>query len=202
MFAWLLGGDPMNKIISIALLFGGIVAFSGSPGHTTIASSLAGELKLAAAPEIQSTPKPTMEVSLIKEFPAAEEKRVFQFQTVNGISLDDSPATVVEKLGKPLTKSKDAFLAEIEVFVYPEMNIGFSSGSIDYVEVLASSGTASIDGTQITIGLEAMKKAFGEPNFVAEDGITFQRNQAVIKIFTDMETKKVTSIHYFHNSNV
>jgi hypothetical protein len=187
----------MNKIISIVLLLSGIAFFGGVLGQTT----LTGELKLAAAPEIQSTPTPLIEVSLVKEHPAAQGNKIFHFQTVNGISLDDTPTTVIEKLGKPLSKNKDPFFGELEVYAYPEMNIGYSNGVIDYVEVLVSAGTANIDGTTLAIDIESMKKTLGDPSFVAEDGIVFQRKDAFIKIFTDMETKKVTSIHYYHHSN-
>jgi hypothetical protein len=191
----------MNKIISIALLLGGIALLGGSLGQTTIASSGAGELKLAAAPEIQSTPSPLIEVNLVKEHPTAEGNKTFHFQTVNGISLDDTPTTVIEKLGKPLSKNKDPFFGEMEVYVYPGMNIGFSYEVIDYVEVLVTAGTANIDGITLPIELEGMKKALGDPSFIAEDGVAFQRKEAFVKIFTDMETKKVTSIHYYHHSN-
>jgi hypothetical protein len=191
----------MNKIISIALLLSGITLLGGSLGQTTIASSLTDEMKLAATPEIQSTPSPINEISLVEEHPMAETKKIFHFQTVNGISLDDSPVTITKKLGKPLSKNKDPFFGELEIYTYPKMNIGFSNGNIDYVEVLASAGTANIDGVNLPIELEGMKKALGDPSFVAEDGIAFQRKEAFIKIFTDMETKQVTSIHYYHHSN-
>jgi hypothetical protein len=191
----------MNKIISIALLIGGISLLGGSLSQTTKASSWAGELKLAAAPEIQSTPPPSIEVDGGPKDPVRETNKTFLFQTVNGISLDDSPTTVIEKLGKPLSKNKDPFFGELEIYAYPQMNIGFSDANIDYVEVLVSAGTANIDGINLPIDLVGMKKALGEPSFVAEDGIGFQRKDAFVKIFTDMETKKVTSIHYYHHSN-
>jgi hypothetical protein len=82
------------------------------------------------------------------------------------------------------------------------MNIGFSNGIVDYVEVLVNAGTAKIDGVQVPIEVDGMKKALGEPDFVAEDGFVFQRKQAIVKLFTSMETGEVTSIQFYDRSTV
>jgi hypothetical protein len=121
---------------------------------------------------------------------------------VNGISLNDDVKAVINKLGQPLSKGKDPFFTEMEVYAFPKMNIGFSDGTVNYVEVLVAVGTVNIDGVSIPIEQEALKNALGEPDFIAEDGIVFQRNAALIKLFKDVETHEVTSLHYYHHSNI
>jgi hypothetical protein len=127
---------------------------------------------------------------------------VFRFDYVNGISLYDNVKAVTDKLGKPLSKGRDPNFGELEVYAYPEMNIGFSDGIVSYVEVLVSAGTVNIDGISILINEEDLKKALGEADYVAEDGIVFQRKEALIKLFTSMDTQKVTSLHYYHYSDI
>lgn len=90
----------------------------------------------------------------------------------------------------------------MEVYAYAKMNIGFSDGVVSYVEVLAAAGTANIDGIPVQISEDGLKKALGEPDFIASDGIVFQRSQAFVKLFTDMDTHEVTAIHYYHHSNI
>jgi hypothetical protein len=205
--------NHMIKIIPIALLLSGLIFFGGSLDKATTASSFSKEFKLSTSLEIQSAHAVQENLSLIPPLvmeesspavapPPKEDKRQFRFEMVNDISLQDDVNAVIAILGKPLSKQKDPFLSELEIYAYPKMNIGFSNGIVDYVEVLVTAGTAKIDGVQVPIEVEGMKKALGEPDFVAEDGIVFQRKQAFIKLFTSMETGEVTSIQFYNRSNI
>jgi hypothetical protein len=203
----------MIKIIPIVLLFGGLTFFGGSIDKSTADSSFSKEFKPSKSLEIQSAhavqenlamhPPLVMEDSSSAVMPPPKkDKKQFRLETVNDISLHDDVKAVITILGKPLSKQKDPFFSELEIYAYPKMNIGFSNGIVNYVEVLVTAGTAKIDGVEVPIEVDGMKKALGEPNFVAEDGIVFQRNQALVKLFTSMETGEVTSIQFYHQSSV
>jgi hypothetical protein len=193
----------MNKIIPIVLLFGGLTVFSGLIGKA-VTTPAAQMTVMSASSTIESKQAATSDVTQtqIAHQTHNNMKKEFDFNNVNGISLNDNVKTVIDKLGQPLSKEKDAFTPEIVVYAYPKMNIGFSDGIVSYVEVLAAAGTVKIDGISIPIKPEGLKNAMGEPDFVAEDGIVFQRNVALVKLFTDMETHEVTSLQYYHHSNI
>jgi hypothetical protein len=190
----------MNKIIPIVLLFGGLSIFSSSMEKAFTKGSAPMEYKSTITSSSMMESKQTGITSIIQSVPAP--KKQFYLENVNGISLYDDVKAVIDKLGKPLSKGKDPNFAELEVYAYPEMNIAFSDGIVNYVEVLVTAGTVKIDGVPIPIEPESLKKALGEPDFVAEDGIVFQRNAALVKLFTDIKTHDVTSIHYYHHSNI
>jgi len=123
------------------------------------------------------------------------------FATVNGITLYDNQETIVMKLGEPDFVEVDPLIKDLVIYQYPAMNICFYSGELNYVEVLPEGGTIKIDDAIIPIRLVDLKKALGKPDFIAEDGIVFQRNDAVIKIFID-DTEEVIAIDYYHISSI
>jgi hypothetical protein len=209
----------MIKIIPIVLLFGGLTIFSYSTDKTVTTVSSTTEYKQAITslsmletkqadtlPNIQDEQLIRANLDKVRPVeetkPPVDTKKEFKFENVNGISLYDDVKAVIDKLGQPLSKRNDPMFAELEVYAFPEMNIGFSDGIVNYVEVLAAAETVNIDGVSIPIDQEGLKNALGEPDFVAEDGIVFQRNAALIKLFKDIETHEVTSIHYYHHSNI
>jgi hypothetical protein len=190
----------MNKIIPIVLIFGGLTISSRSieKAFTKVSTPMEYKSTIRSSSSMESKQtsiSPITQSALVK-------KKEFYLENVNGISLYDDMKAVIDKLGKPISKGKDPYSAELEVFAYPEMNIGFSDGIVNYVEVLVTAGTVNIDGVSIPIEQESLKNALGEPDFVAEDGIVFQRNAALVKLFTDIKTHEVTSIQYFHYSNI
>ncbi|MDB5055439.1 MAG: hypothetical protein JWM44_3489 [Bacilli bacterium] len=132
---------------------------------------------------------------------ADESNQAFQLTSVNGISLNDTKKTIVEKKGKPLSITKDPYMPELETYEYPQMKVGFSDGTVDFVEISAAAGIIQIDDTPIPSTIEDIKKALGEPDYVAEDGIVFQRKDALLKLFIDSVTLKLSSIDYYQISD-
>ncbi|MEX2461457.1 MAG: hypothetical protein WD469_09230 [Paenibacillaceae bacterium] len=189
----------MNKILPIILLFGSLTIFSGVLGRafttpSTLEDTKPNQVISSFVKFRDADPSPT---SLSAEF-----KNKVHLDSVNGITLTDDVNVVIDKLGQPVSKETDPFIAEMEVYVYPNMNIGFSDGIVSYVEVLVTAETIKIEGIPVPIGKEGLIKALGEPDFVAADGIVFQWNEAFIKLYTDMETHEVTAIHYFHHADI
>ncbi len=130
---------------------------------------------------------------------AEAAKPDFKLQTVNGISLYDTPSIVARKLGEPERITADPYLKELLIYQYPNMNVVFSGGIVYSVEIAGDSKTLLLDGVEIPATIEAVKGALGQPDYVTEDGIVFERNEALLKLFIDSETQKLTSIHYFHS---
>jgi hypothetical protein len=186
----------MNKLVPIALLFGGLTIFSHSFENAFTTSKQMPATAKTVMKSLQAS-----STTNSPQFNIADLHKEFNLENVNGISLTDDVKAVTDKLGQPLSKAKDPDIAEMEVYTFPEMNIGFSDGIVSYVEVLVTAGTINIDGVSIPINQEALINALGEPDFVAEDGIVFQRHSALVKLFTDMETHEVTAIHYYHYSS-
>jgi hypothetical protein len=166
--------DNMNSIIG--LLIGCIALFVSMP---------ATDLTNAVSVNVVAEPQQT------------EVQPDFLFLKVNHITLCDDQKTVIEKLGQPDSIKQDPDINGSEVYEYPGMNIGLYNGMLEYLAVAANSGTIQIDDTTIRMILGDLKKALGDPDFVASDGIVYQHNENVIKIFIDESTQEVTSIHYF-----
>lgn len=198
------------------LLFGGLIIFSGVLDKAFTATSIADnkprpEITIQIKPVVSSHSNPNANViqAELKQIepvqtiePQLKPVRKLLLENVNGITLTDDMKTVIKKKGQPLSKVKDPFLSEMEVYAYPQMNIAFSDGIVSYVEILVAAGTANIDGIPIEISEKGLKNILGEPDFVASDGLVFQRNQSYIKLFTDMDTHEVTAIHYYHHANI
>lgn len=207
----------MKKLIFIMLLFGGLTIFSGTiekaltatiSSKPTTATINVTDHKQASNPNqkanIQNSLITAADIDIKQptEEQQSQATPKFKLDNVNGIALTDDIKTVTDKLGQPLSVEKDPDLVELEVYIYPKMNIGFSDGIVSYVEVLALEGAASIDGVSVPITKLGLMEALGEPDYVAEDGIVFQRKSSLVKLFTDMETEEVTAIHYYHRSGV
>ncbi|GGG56966.1 hypothetical protein [Paenibacillus radicis (ex Gao et al. 2016)] len=132
----------------------------------------------------------------------ASKGESYPLLSVNGLTLDDDPATVEEKLGKPLNVTQDEWLAELQIYDYTGMDIAFRDGWLDYVEIAGDAEQLRIDGNELPATETAIREALGEPDFIAEDGIVFQRNEALLKLFIDPDTGKLKSIAYYHIASV
>ncbi|MFX3634372.1 MAG: hypothetical protein ACE3L7_23800 [Candidatus Pristimantibacillus sp.] len=174
----------MKNIILISCLLGGIVV-----------SQVPTASMILPIDEVQASSSPTVHAD-------STTNDELDLQTVNDLTLYDNTAVVLEKMGRPEKISRDDWFDEIMIYEYPEMNIAFRDGIIEYVDVRKTAETISIDESVIPATIEALKKALGQPDYVAEDGIVFQRNEALLKLFIDPETGELDSISYYHLSSV
>ncbi|WP_053372338.1 hypothetical protein [Paenibacillus sp. FJAT-27812] len=201
----------MRNMMIIGCLIGSIFAFNSDYGKvtntyslSTSASKVMAEASAKAADEMVSASMPPSTVTEVtyasNDASAANEAtQSFALQTVNGITLYDDPSSVTKKLGEPKRISEDPHLKELKIYEYPNMNVVFSDGMVNFVEITEGSKSFLIDGVEIPATIEAVKEALGEPDYFTEDGIAFERNEAVLKLFVDTDTQKLTSIHYFYS---
>jgi len=201
----------MKTFIIIGCLIGGIFAYTGDIGQVTATYSPvtnSSPVKAIKAEEAtheiviaSASPSTVTEVTYAAvATPVVKAKEPkFTLQTVNGITLYDDPSRVIQKLGKPKSKTVDPDLADLITYEYPNMNIIFSGDFIQSVEMADNTKTLLIDGSEVAATVDAVKDALGEPDYVTEDGIVFERDEALLKLFIDADTQKLTSIHYFHS---
>lgn len=201
----------MKNFILIGCLIGSIFTFTEDSGHKTATFPLItgsipvkAEISVDTANKIRFTPMSLPAAT--ENIKATEEsnglktvKQKFAFQTVNGISLYDDPSSVIDKLGEPAFITEDPHIPGIEIYQYPNMNVVFSDGIVNFVEIMDGTKTLQLDGIEIPATIEALEAALGHPDYITEDGIVFERNEALLKLFIDADTKKLTSIHYFHS---
>ncbi len=132
---------------------------------------------------------------------ATAEPAAFKLDTVCGISLYDSRDDVIAKLGEPSDIEKDEFFADLEIYRYEGLRVAFAGDFIQYVDIDPAHGL-DIDGKPVEATREALVKALGEPDYKAEDGLVFQRDEALLKLFLDPQTGKPQAVSYYHIATV
>ncbi|MFC5404718.1 hypothetical protein [Cohnella soli] len=176
----------MKVVMIIGYLVGSIFSLTGDFGEGT--GGIEGTNIMTTAYVTPSTE--TIEMK--------QSRQQFKLQTVNGISLYDDPSSVIAKIGEPDFVTEDEYFKGVIIFHYPGMNVIFSDNILDYVEVLEGATTLLIDDIPVPATVENLKAALGEPDYITEDGIVFERDQALLKIFIDADSNKLKSITYFH----
>jgi hypothetical protein len=196
-------------IVWTGLSYGGDASYEASPVAVEAQASVAHmetqpadtTLAALASPDPTSSPLQSPTPSITPAPAPSAVQTIYNLQSVDGISLTFDQEDVVEQLGAPVQITNDEFTVQFQIYHYPEMKIGFSEGYVDYVKVLASAGTISIDGQVIPMTVEALVHELGNPDFTAEDGLVFKGPRAVVKVFVDTETRSITSVDYFHRTS-
>jgi hypothetical protein len=89
------------------------------------------------------------------------------FHTLNGISLDDTRADVLKKLGKPLRVKEDMLLLSTE-YHYPDVVVGLREGIVSYVHVDSAAGRIKVNDKWLPLKRQTLDKALGGSQFTAE----------------------------------
>ncbi|MGO4547899.1 hypothetical protein AB4Z29_24190 [Paenibacillus sp. 2TAB23] len=204
----------MKNFILIGCLIGGIVAYSGNLAPIASSYKQAMVTNAVEAPssvqsvheiEIASMPPATVANTTYSEEATKVKEAVkpsFKLQSVNDITLFDDPSAVIKKLGKPEQIVEDPYLNELYTYQYPNMAIVFSDGMLYSLEIPENAQTIIIDGIQLAATIKALEEALGQPDYETEDGIVFERGDALLKLFIDVDSNKLTSIHYFHRASM
>ncbi|WP_336771195.1 hypothetical protein [Paenibacillus sp. MMO-58] len=179
--------------------------------NTFIACYLAGGIIGVVPLAYMSLPHPVHELQTTATASASEWATVshadyttsdFKLQSVNGLSLYDDKITARRMLGEPIRVTQDEWLTEMETYEYPNMDIVFRDGIMDEIKVSGSASTIWIDDEEIPVSIEALIEALGEPDYKAEDGIVYERQENVLKLFINYDTGTLESIAYYHISSV
>lgn len=159
-----------------------------------IISYLLGNLVTPVQPDI-----PSSDATL--ESDAFTSTYTYNLHSINHISLNDSIHDVEDEIGKPNAIEKDEYLPDTEFYVYDNMIVTFQDGSVESVEIVDIRNPIIIDGISIPASLEQLSTALGGPDYIAEDGIVFQCNEALLKLFIHEDTGLLERIAYYHISS-
>ncbi|ANF98262.1 hypothetical protein AR543_21200 [Paenibacillus bovis] len=117
------------------------------------------------------------------------------YHTLNGVSLSDSRAELLDKKGEPLRQVKtDAGYTEYE---YDDVKVGMMGNHIYYVSVPAHAGSLTLDGHSLRLNKQAITSELGEPDFTAEDGEGYNNDFYAFKVFTKPGTDEIVSADIF-----
>lgn len=125
----------------------------------------------------------------------------FTLESVGGITLYDTRDTVTSKLGEPEAIERDELWPGLEVYRYRDLHVAFYEEQLQYVDVPLAEELL-IDGVSVPMTEEAFRDRLGEPDFMADDGVVFQRGEAVLKLFIDYEANKPLYVSYYHIATV
>lgn len=118
--------------------------------------------------------------------------------SVNHITLYDDVAVVIEKKGAPNDVTIDPYFEEYVTLTYSDMEISFRDNAIQQIQIGHREETLFLGGTEVQATVEAIRSALGEPDYVAEDGLVFQRKEALLKLYINQESGKLETITYYH----
>src|SRR5690606_36108579 len=121
---------------------------------------------------------------------------------VEGISLYDTPTDIISKLGEPLKLTTDSFFTDMTIYEYEHITIGFYDQQLEYVETVDASKGITIDGHAVALTEQDLIHWLGEPDYIAEDGIVFQRGEALLKLFIDEQSGAPLYASYYHIASV
>ncbi|WP_019637572.1 hypothetical protein [Paenibacillus fonticola] len=121
---------------------------------------------------------------------------VDDFHSMGDVTLYDNRESVVRKKGKPLSVNKDTYSGYTE-YQYEDIAVGLYEDLVYYVHVGSSPTKIKVNGKWMTLQKQSLLKAFGEPDFEAEDGDVYIRGYAAIKIYRDPENGSVIGVDLF-----
>ncbi|SFE56183.1 hypothetical protein SAMN05216378_3547 [Paenibacillus catalpae] len=149
--------------------------------------------------ELQTAPTPNEMVTVSH---ADYDLSDIKLQSVNGLTLYDDKITVERMLGEPVRVTHDDYFTELETYEYPNLDVVFSDGIMEEIKVSGSADTIWIDDQEIPVSIEALIEALGEPDYKADDGIVYERQENVLKLFINYDNGTLESIAYYHISSV
>lgn len=200
----------MKVILFVALILGGMIsAGDGTSQHTPVHSptietknefevSIASE-GAAATPIVQAT-ETTAPMAETTSVPNEDEPILLR--SVEELTLYDDRAAVIGKLGEPQGVTYDEFYSELVIYEYDRLKVVFFGEFIQSIDIAEDVKEVLLDNRYVATTLADLRAALGEPDYVAEDGIVFQRDEALLKLFLDEESGELSSISYYHLATV
>ncbi|MHA6480684.1 hypothetical protein ACX1C1_01900 [Paenibacillus sp. strain BS8-2] len=123
-------------------------------------------------------------------------------QSVEELTLYDDRAAVIGKLGEPKGVTQDEFYSELVIYEYERLHVVFFGEYIQSIDIAADVKEVLLDDRYVEATLTDLKDVLGDPDYVAEDGIVFQRDEALLKLFVDQASGELSSISYYHLATV
>jgi len=123
-------------------------------------------------------------------------------RSVQELTLYDDRAAVIGKLGEPRGVTQDEFYSDLVIMEYEDLRVVFSGEYIQAIDIPGDAKEILLDDVTVPMTVADLKDVLGEPDYIAEDGIVFQRDEALLKLFLDEETGELAYISYYHLATV
>lgn len=175
---------------------------------TPVAETIAAETAPTPATEniaTETAPTPAVETPEPIQATASTfeaEARPILLRSVEELSLYDDRATVIGKLGEPKGVTYDEFYSDMVIYEYDRLKVVFFGEYIQSVDIAEDVEEVLLDDRYVATTLADLRNALGEPDYIAEDGIVFQRDEALLKLFLDEASGELISISYYHLATV
>lgn len=192
----------MKLWITIICIVGVFFSLSETSRNYTVMEQPLEVKEQAADPIVYSAVYAPSLVESIEVIEPVTEKAELTLDEVEGISLYDTPADVILKLGEPIQQYEDSFWAEMTIYEYEHFTIAFYDQQLEYLETVGAVEEIVIDGQAVALTEQGLRDWLGEPDYIAEDGIVFQRGEALLKLFLDEETGRPLYASYYHIASV
>ncbi|WP_208643808.1 hypothetical protein [Paenibacillus barcinonensis] len=156
----------------------------------------------AAPPAAHELPWTVMEGQMPEIISANDRSETYgQFETLNGVSLEDQKAELLARMGEPSAIQEDPYLG-CDEFNFDDVQVGIceDTGTIQYVHVKGSHDHWSLNGTVIPMQMDAIHQALGQPHYIAEDGEVYLRGQYAIKVYMKPGSGEVEGIDLFDDT--
>ncbi|WP_438434549.1 hypothetical protein [Gorillibacterium sp. sgz500922] len=187
----------------MGLAIGGSLLLMGSSGgiagQAFPLAKAPNPVSQAAASDGTSLHSPRMADAVVPSVQSGPS--VTKLGEVNGVSLSDDRETVVAKLGVPVEIAKDPLVPELEIYHYANLDVTFSGPYVHDVAVAQGVSSVTLDGVQVAVTPAALREALGDPDYVAEDGLVYQRGARLLKVYLDEEQHRIDVIRYYSLSN-
>jgi hypothetical protein len=200
----------MKLLLIIILMIGGALGANSAQTDTEIEVTEGMEIiqpLVSEAPPLAAAATSIEGESLAEPIPNADtssgckDQPISILNSVGGVSLYDTPESVISKLGEPDKIEQDEIWSELEIYYYPSVRVAFYSEQVHYVDVPAAEQII-INDKSVPMTEDGLKACLGQPDFIAEDGIVFQRSEAVLKLFFDESTGEPLYASFYHIATV
>lgn len=185
-------------MLTLMMLLAGIL--SPDPGYDQVSvASVQPVTTVQTAQYASSTPDTgitTAQASMPTVSNAVyEEDHNHTYSTLNGVSLEDTKADVIRKLGEPASIAEN--VSGYTEYRYKHLTVGLRDGLIYYISVPVTAGSVELDGQRIALNKQDITNALGQPQFTAEDGQGYNNEFYAFKVFTDPDTGHIVSADIF-----
>ncbi|WP_028563194.1 hypothetical protein [Paenibacillus pinihumi] len=188
----------MMRLALVCVTAFGLVAYM-NPAWTAHDEALQSTWPMDTEPKAETAEQPA---SLNKKQEPSDTGEITTFGTVNGIGLDDSPSEVRKKAGEPLKVERDEILQDREEHIYANETIGYSGDEIEFIKITNEQDTVDLDGVKVPMEIVELKKRLGSPDFTAEDGLVYIRDEICLKLFYEQGTTQLESLQVYWLANV
>ncbi|MBC8081201.1 MAG: hypothetical protein H7X86_12720 [Gorillibacterium sp.] len=187
----------MNRVFATIILMASLILLDSGQGHFSVTSWTNPLQAEKLTPQVVTNQSYT---PLVLE---TKKESDIDLDEVNGISLHDDREAVLAKKGVPLEITQDPFIKDMEIYRYEDIEVAFLGKTVDSLSILIkSNGSFKVDGLTVEQTPESIHHFLGNPDYVAEDGVVYQRGESVLKVYLEPGLNEIVVIRYYSLANI